>query len=359
MASSSMQKQKSRNSRAVRPRENKLKFLTITMSNRYSIFEAVPHKLEAYFSKIQATYNIDFDKIHRSLTLYLFSNTKITHEMRRDLSIELRMDGKPTRADILTRLSKVIIEKSYALAKFYVSDIVDLRDHQSLGIANKRKYPNMFLKFLAIMRQVERTDKIPNSSSYAFIDKNIIKSTNKISSKEGKRNVFAINNKFEFVRELESLTELFDRYDPSLNLDFNLIEEIPNLTSYLSCLIEKDENGYRLIHSDKIPTAFEAAESMLFDVNYKLEGIPSRLQGRHIYNVPKDLEDYVFLEFWKEFFATKGVNAIASLEVTSVPYDVESVREKMNITEQRSGSLDSSSTTTDKKIISSSETPPD
>jgi len=348
MASNSARKQKSKGRGISRANDSAFKVLNLTLSNKYSIFENMPHKLRSYFSKVRATYSLDFDLLHRGLSLYLLSNSKVTQQLRKDLAIELRLVGKPTRADILLRPSEVMIERSFALAKFYTQNVSDYRDHLSLGIHLKRKYPCLFLKFLGVMRQVERTAKIPNSSSYIFIEKSKIKSDFKITSKEGLRSIFTISNKFEFFQELETLTELFNVYDPTLNLDFNLLEELPTLGSFLSCLVKKTESGYELIHSDKLPTAFEAAESILFCVDYDLTGIPSKLIGSHVYEVPKDLEDYVILEFWKEFYASKGVTAISSMEAASVPYDISKVNTKLNIVEKLSktnylSELDSSS----------------
>jgi len=354
MASNSTRKQKSKGRGISRANDSAFKVLNLTLSNKYSIFDNMPHKLRSYFSKVKATYSLNFDLLHRGLSLYLLSNSKITQQLRKDLAIELRLEGKPTRADILLRLSKVMIERSFALAKYYTENVSDYRDHLSLGIHLKRKYPCLFLKFLGVMRQVERTAKIPNSSSYIFIENSKIKSDYQITSKEGLRDVYSISSKFEFFKELETLTELFNVYDPTLNLDFNLMEELPTLGSYLSCLVKKTDSGYELTHSDKLPTAFEAAESILFCVDYDLSGIPSKLIGSHVYDVPIDLEDYVILEFWKEFYASKGVTAISSMEAASVPYDISKVNTKLNIVEKLSKTNDSSELTDSSRAIDES-----
>lgn len=329
----------------------RFKFLCPRLSRKYELVQGIPSKSEVYVGKVRTFYKPMFEVLRQSLTSYILANYQFEHMRRRDLGIELGVGPHARRVDVAHRLANYLVERSIALAEYYSESIQTEQDHANVGLLGLTNLPIFFLRFSAMLTKEQKAFPIPESSSYVFLDPQGYELPDKVLTRvkqesqspdaQGyfKRDRFKITDKFNFVKELALLRNLCGILDPTLNLNFNIYETMPVLDSLLSCDVRMN-NGIDVIHSETLPSMLDTTESILFGVRYEIEGIPRYLQGTMIYQIDKEMLQYLGLKYWESVIGLKGITSTTRIESIAQPMSESIASSILNIPESVSSRED-------------------
>jgi len=336
---------------------SKLKFLTPRISRRYELVEGIPSRSEVYVGRVSCSYNPDIELLRSSLVSYILSNFQFEHVRRRDLSIELGLGPHARRIDVAHRLGNHLIEHSLACAEYYSENVISDIEHANVGLLGKITLPIFFLRFTALFDKQYKTFPIPDSSSFVFITKTGCTLSDYVLTKKKpddsdkspdengfyRRSRFKINSMFEFVKELALLRNLVHVFDPTLNVDFDLYNDIPVLDTFLTCTILNKPDSIIVKHSESLPSSLDVTESFMLAPNYQITGIPLHLQGSIEYTIPSSMTEYLGIKYWEALLGQKGITSVSRLEATSVPFNTTRAQQFLNLPEQISESNDDAS----------------
>lgn len=334
------------------PKLSKFKFISSKQRQRYELVRNIPSKSEVFLGRVTSSYVPQFERLHKSLVSYTLANFQFNHEKRRDISTELEMKGNPTRVQVAKKLGKSMFELALACAEYYTQNVLNELEHREVGLDGKIKLPILFLRFCGILDRKNRTEKLDSSDSYLFIRSkgvslpDLIRTSKKpkywdelvkdgIVDSDGPfyRYRTKIFDPDDFVENLIKLRNIFEILDPSMNVDFNIYEDKPVTTSFLSCLVSESDDSYAVIHSETLPSELDVTESILFGVKYEIRKLPAHCQGNILYNIPKDMSHYLGLRYWECVFGEKGITAVSRLETSSFSFDPGKAYKQLNVAE--------------------------
>lgn len=334
----------------------KFKYLFTREDKRFEFVKGIPSKSEVFVGRVEVSYKPNFSKLWKTLVSYVLANFQFTHEKRRDVSAELNMFGSPSRVQVAKKLGKSLFERSLACAEYYVNHIFNDYDHRVVGLSGKVRLPILFLRFCGLLDQNQKSEQMSNSKSYLFITPKGFELPSEIETNQRPKNFakllrqgkvtkedsfsrprLIIKSHSDFLEQLVLLRNLFDIMDPTMNVDFDIQDQIPDRLSFLSCIASESDGRINVLMSDNHPSELDICETVLFQPSYTISGVPTHCKGSISYGIDSEMLDYLGLRYWESVFGEKGVTSTSRIEVSSVDGSAPRVHSLLNVVEDVHG----------------------